>query len=415
MIPNVKRFRRNKDGSTSLVTFNKTIDNVISVSKNDSNFFMSDSDKSNINSLSEYPKLKKLPTSGWELDIFVFYDDTFFAKLNKNTNEAERFIKRVIDQTEPLFSHAFSFPTKMKLNLLGIEYAPGQSWNADDNIINGISIFSEFFKKYSRIYIFFCMPEKHDDIYGIIRKGKIGYLCDRDEKTRMAIVECNLDNINKETSAAVVLAHEIGHIFGIHHDKDIRKWHKQKHNCTGEGGIMDGIPELDEISDYKWTNCSQLDLIKFYNSKIRKRPFCLKKLPADESDINIEEGKQVRLPCVHRCPKDLQRGFKWFKQTSTERYRILTMFKRNKKINYNKQKIDRENILIDLNVSDSDLWIKKAYVSDQSDYICESKCRNPIYEETSIVSLHVVGKRFYFKNRNMICKYLLFGRNFFIG
>jgi len=168
LIPNVKRFRRNKDGSTSLVTFNKTIDNVISVSKNDSNFFMSDSDKSNINSLSEYPKLKKLPTSGWELDIFVFYDDTFFAKLNKNTNEAERFIKRVIDQTEPLFSHAFSFPTKMKLNLLGIEYAPGQSWNADDNIINGISIFSEFFKKYSRIYIFFCMPEKHDDIYGIV-------------------------------------------------------------------------------------------------------------------------------------------------------------------------------------------------------------------------------------------------------
>ena len=34
LIPNVKRFRRNEDGSTSLVTFNKIIDNVIDDSKN---------------------------------------------------------------------------------------------------------------------------------------------------------------------------------------------------------------------------------------------------------------------------------------------------------------------------------------------------------------------------------------------
>ena len=399
LIPNGKRFRRNEDGSTSFLTFNKTIDNVIDDSMTNSNFFVSDSEQFNINLPSEYPEFKKLPTSGWELDVFVFYDESFFVKLNRDEDEAERFVQKIIDQTEPLFSHAFSFPTKMKLNLLGIEYVPGESWNADNNRINGISTYTKYFKKDSRIYIFFCMPEEHDNIHGIIPKGKIGYLCDGEEKSRMTIVECNLENINKETSAAVVLAHEIGHIFGIHHDEKDRKWDGQSLDCTGKGGIMDNIQLQDDISDYKWTDCSQLDLIKSYNKIIAKGSFCLKKLPADESDIHIEEGKEVRLPCVHRCPKDLLMGFIWTKQTSTHRFRILTHTLKGKKgikgIRYNKKNMDeddRKNILIDLNVSDSDLFIKNTKSADEGDYICESKCRDPIYSETSIVNLHVKGK-----------------------
>ena len=399
LIPNVKRFRRNKDGSTSLVTFHKNIDNVIGGSKNDSNFFISDSEQSGLNSTGEYPEFKPLPISGWELDLFVYYDDSFYTTLNKDKFEAKRFIKRVIQQTEPLFSHVFSFPTKIKLNLLGIEYSPGNTWRAEDRYVYGISTVTRYFVKGSRVYVFFCLPPKHDGIYGIVQRGKLGYLCDGDETTRMTIVECDLDSENKEMSAAVILAHEIGHIFGIYHDKNYRKWDKQSRNCTGKGGIMDNIIEslLNNINDYKWTECSHLDLLKFYNSIIVKEPFCLKKLPADERDMYVEKGKQVLLPCIHRCPKDLLVGIKWIKSTSRERFEILThrLLKGFKKIIYNKKhldELDQENILIDSKVSNIDLVIKNTKAFDKGNYICEPVCRDPTYGETGIVSLHVEGK-----------------------
>ena len=140
--------------------------------------------------------------------------------------------------------------------------------------------------------------------------------------------------------------------------------------------------------------------MKFYNSVIINKPFCLNKLPAYEKDINIESGKEIRLPCVHRCPESLLDGIKWTKHTSKERYHILThiLRKRFQKIIYNKQHIDKinqDNILIDSTVSNIDLVLKIVKATDEGDYICEPKCRDSTLEETSIVSLHVKGKSLY--------------------
>ena len=59
-------------------------------------------------------------------------------------------------------------------------------------------------------------------------------------------------------------------------------------------------------------------------------------------------------------------------------------------------KVNQDNILIDLNVSNIDLVIKNAKATDKGDYISEPICRDPTYGETGIVSLHVKGKSFHF-------------------
>ena len=125
-------------------------------------------------------------------------------------------------------------------------------------------------------------------------------------------------------------------------------------------------------------------------------------MPADERDIFVEQGKRVRLPCVHRCPKDLLIGIKWTKNTPRERYHILThgLLKGFEKIIYNKKhldKVDQENILIDSNVSNIDLVIKNTKPNDKGDYICEPICRDRTYGESGIVSLHVEGKNLILK------------------
>ena len=65
--------------------------------------------------------------------------------------------------------------------------------------------------------------------------------------------------------------------------------------------------------------------------------------------------------------------------------------------NENAAKVDKDNVFINPNTSDSDLIIQNVGASDAGDYICEIKAASQGCTESQIVKLHVLKGKNNFK------------------
>ena len=404
LLPSQKRFQRSRNGITSYVQYNQEVDKINDNIDNNSNLAL-ESGQPNQNSLPNNAKLHPIPSSGWNLKLFVYYDDSMFRHYGEDDRKARSFVRKVVEQTETFFDQTYSFPTTMKLDTIGIRHANGNSWKADQDNVEAIAKEEDLFKVESQVYVFLCMPEDDDTSYGIVPEGGIGYVCNEDKTKRMTIIE---NKSNNEITASVVLAHEIGHLFGVSHDYNSRfydenrgvEWpilSKKFHRCRNKGGIMDRIDPTKKFTDHRWTACSRSDLQLFYNRVISTKTFCVENLPADEIQKHTKPGKQVRLPCSHKCEKKLIVGVIWRKQTTSQNYDILKynrLIRKTEYIKKNKDKIDKDNIFINPRISDTDIIIDSVEAADAGSYICHVKSFESRCEETRIVNLNVeTGKK----------------------
>merc|ERR1712018_614919 len=106
-----------------------------------------------------------------------------------------------------MFDSKFSFPTKIKLNVLDISHARGKRGEANDTVMENISKTANLFARDSRIYFFFCSPTNKDLTRGQVQADGIGKLCHEDRIKRAAIVESSQLDENDEINTALIAAH----------------------------------------------------------------------------------------------------------------------------------------------------------------------------------------------------------------
>ena len=106
-------------------------------------------------------KYPPLPSVGMTMDVVVFYDDSFRNRF-RTKSVADKTIRGLLVQTNTFFRKP-SLTTKLKLNIINIQYVENSTWNANRKTLNQLSAQSSYFIDEANAYIFICSPEEEKD------------------------------------------------------------------------------------------------------------------------------------------------------------------------------------------------------------------------------------------------------------
>ena len=91
-----------------------------------------------------------------------------------------------------------------------------------------------------------------------------GSICNKDQ----TLARCIVKYVKTPLNTAIVLAHEVMHMFGAHHDHD-----SEDEDCMENRFIMNSNKLTNRI---EWSRCTNKDFQSFYKSIISKNgKFCL--------------------------------------------------------------------------------------------------------------------------------------------
>jgi hypothetical protein len=293
--------------------------------------------------------------------------------------------------------------TKIKLNILNIQYVKNATWNANRKTLNQLSAKKSYFTDDANAYIFICSPREEKDPEVGIAEYKA--TCDPKSNTRTSMIEYNENLII--TSQRV--AHELGHNLGMSHDFDLsvdevtrnRRYSINGKLCTDIGGVMDWS-QPNNTQKFKWSDCSVEDFKQYYKYIIhRNGKFCLKQFTFRHQGENVSKTKNAILPCNTSCFQNSIFGIIWYYIKDGERYEILKASSKFQKTRYskNQERFKNERATVKYSDIDLNLRIENVLESDKGVYQCEvifSK-KNPECREIQETTLSVHASSKYVK------------------
>ena len=280
-------------------------------------------------------QLDSLPADTLQMNICIFYDDTFVT-LKKDDTDNE--VVRVFYEAQTFFKE---FVTSIHLHLLyPPQHLKGNKWSGSEKTLNDLKQQMNNLKREDcHAHVFLCSPTNTTD--SVTGKAPIGTACDQALK-RIAIVEFIGDWVRTGRN----MAHELGHTLGLHHDfsypKRIGASHLIRPNrrsfngnlCTNIGGVMD----YQTKSKYSWTTCSKEDFRIYHQQTLKqnKNTFCMNPRNSKLPRMQQSNTKRAVLSCSSNCRNVL--AVVWYYMDRNEDKRILV---------YNKAKVQGRRTMID--------------------------------------------------------------------
>ena len=280
-------------------------------------------------------QLDSLPVDTLQMNICVFYDDTF-VKLKGD--DAENEVVRIFYEAQTFFKE---FGTSIHLHLQHKpQHLGGNNWSGSGKTLNDLTQQTNNFKREDcHAHVFLSSPTNTSN--SVTGKAPIGTVCNQTSE-RIAIVEFIGDWVRTGRN----MAHELGHTLGLHHDFSYPKRIGESnlvrpnrrsfngHLCTNIGGVMD----YQTRSKYSWTTCSIEDFRIYHHQVLKENnnKFCLNPKNTQSPRMQNSDTKKAVLSCSSNCTNVL--AVVWYYMDHGEYKRILV---------YNKAMVQGRKTLTD--------------------------------------------------------------------
>ena len=266
--------------------------------------------------LSQSKGQSKLSPNGYLLNVAVYYDDIFYKKIGKSSeNKSAKRITAVMAIVDEMYSEKDSLTTEIDVEVLAIKHAKGYDWSKDHLPVVGgedetmvstcrknrnctADIITRNQQEEANLFVLLTAGDENTTAHGLA--AEIGSVCDvkRSRRTTISTYIPSRSFLESEKGkdgdayTAETIAHEMGHNLGMYHDHEYCGGTQRKRLLNGKPCV--GYMDYDDDTN-QWSHCSVADLTSYMNKVIRhQKKFCLKELTTQHQSRTQASWKALK-------------------------------------------------------------------------------------------------------------------------